>query len=78
MHEAATDDLPGVRKSIISVLWAQMSISPRGFFKKKHNGKTHKGYDLPYKKNFCLHSNKTFQENKLGGVALISQMDTNH
>ena len=78
MHEATTDDLPGVHKSIISILWAQMNISPRSFFKKITTEKTHKGCDLPYKKNFCLHSNKIFQEHKLGGVALISQMHPNH
>jgi len=62
MHEATTDDLPGVHKSIISILWAQMNISPRSFFKKITTEKTHKGCDLPYKKNFCLHSTKYSRE----------------
>ena len=31
MYEATTDDLTGVHKSIISLLWAQMNISPRSF-----------------------------------------------
>jgi len=79
MHEVTTDDLPGVHKSIISMLGAQMNIRPRSFFTKNNTTeKTHQGCDLPYKKNFCLHSNKIFQENKLGGVSLISQMHPNH
>ena len=54
MHEATTDDLPGVHKSIISILWAQMNISPRSFFKKITTEKLTKGAISRTKRTFVF------------------------